>query len=384
MPLQFYVDRCELGGVSGWIDDDGPVPSIEVELNGQWVCNASPSIHRPDLEAAGFGDGRRGFAVSLIGHLRFARFGENRITIKRDGTPLYEGPIGDPIALLETLFARLERAEALIGQVTDTLRFEQYRIEAALFHAEGLTQLREEFLKAKSTAMYQAAFDNDNPLVSVCVTTMNRAELLVERALTSICAQSHRNLQVIVVGDHCTDDTAERIARLADSRVSFVNLAKRGPYPRPGYDRWRVAGSYPGNRALELVEGEFVTHLDEDDTFEPQRIEILLQKIREVRADLVFHPFWAQQPDGGWFQDGNGSFEHFQTSTGMIFYHRYLARVPWDVYAYRFSEPGDWNRFRKFKMMRARIEFVPLPLTRHYQIPARDPFVAEEDEEFLE
>ena len=51
---------------------------------------------------------------------------------------------------------------------------------------------------------------------------------------------------------------------------------------------------------------------------------------------------------------------------------------------YRFNEPGDWNRLRKFKMMRARTEFVAIPLTRYYRLPARGPFVAEEEEEFLE
>jgi glycosyl transferase family 2 len=327
--------------------------------------------------------------VSLIRHLRFARFRKSRAAIKPDRAPVDEGALGDAIAQIAALSARLERAEALIGHVAGGLRFEQYRIEAALFCAEGLTSLREEFLQAKATAEYQAVFDNDNPLVSVCVTTMNRGDLLVERALASLRAQSYRNLQIVVVGDHCTDDTAERIAGLGDSRISFINLPKRGPYPRPGSDhwgtdRWRVAGTHPANRALALVEGQFVTHLDEDDTFEPQRIEILLQKIREARADLVFHPFWHQQPDGGWVEFGNGSFEHVQTGTGMIFYHRYLARVPWDVYAYRFAEPGDWNRLRKFKMMRARIEYVPLPLTRYYRIPARGAFVAEEGEQFLE
>jgi hypothetical protein len=232
------------------------------------------------------------------------------------------------------LFARLARAEALISNLDAEQRFDQYRIEAALFHSEGLVQLRDEFLRAKCTSEYQAVFDRDDPLVSICVTTMNRAELLVERAVTSLCAQSYRNLQIIIVGDHCTDDTAERIAQLRDSRISFVNRAKRGPYPRPGSDRWRVAGTHPANQALGLVKGHFVTHLDEDDAFEPRRIEILLQKIREVRADLVFHPFWWQQADGGWLEAGNGNFVHGQTGTGMVLYHSYLARVPWDVCAY--------------------------------------------------
>jgi hypothetical protein len=391
MPLRFNVDCCTPTVISGWIDDEGPVSSVAIELNGKLLCSVSPNLHRPDLEAAGYGDGKRGFAVSMIRHLSTAPPGENRVALKYGDIFFYEGPIGDLADLQESVFARqedlsaqLKAAEAQIAGLRDTLRFEQYRIEAALFAVEGLTHLRDEFLQARSTAEYQAVFDNPNPLVSVCVTTMNRVELLIERALASLAAQTYRNLQVIVVGDHCTDDTAERIARLGDNRISFHNLARRGPYPRPGVDRWRVAGTYPGNRALELVEGDFVTHLDEDDSFEPQRIEILLQKIREVRADVIFHRFYWQQPDGSWVEWGNGNFERAQIGTSMILYHRYLARVPWDVFAYRFGEPEDWNRFRKFKLMRVRTEFVSVPLTRFYRMPPRPPFAAEPGEEFLE
>jgi hypothetical protein len=391
MTFRFSVDCLTPAEICGWVDDDGPVGSIAVELNGKWVCSVAPNLYRPDIEAAGYGDGKRGFALSIIRHLSTASPGKNRVALKYGDTTFYEGPIGDLAELQESMFARqeslsaqLKLLETQVGGFRDFLRFEQYRIEAALFAAEGLAPLRDEFLKARSTAEYQTVFDKQNPLVSVCVTTMNRADLLIERALASLAAQSYRNLQVIVVGDHCTDDTAERIAQLDDNRISFVNLAKRGPYPRPGVDRWRVAGTHPGNRALELVEGDFVTHLDEDDTFEPQRIEILLQKIREVRADLVFHRFYWQQPDGAWVEAGNGYFERAQTGTGMVLYHRYLARVPWDVFAYRFGEPEDWNRFRKFKFMRVRTEFVSVPLSRYYRLPPRPPFVPEPGEEFLE
>jgi hypothetical protein len=391
MPLRFWVDCWTPTEIYGWIDDDGPVASIAIELNGKWVCNVSPDLPRPDLEAAGYGDGKRGFAVSMIRYLSTVPPGENRVALKYEDTCFYEATIGDLADLQESMFARqeslsaqLKLAEAQIAGLREALRFEQYRIEAARFAVEGLAHLREEFLWARSTAEYQAVFDNHNPLDSVCATTMNRAELLVERALASLAAQAYRNLQVIVVGDHCTDETAERIAGLGDDRISFVNLARRGPYPRPGTDRWRVAGVYPGNRALELVEGDFVTHLDEDDSFESQRIEILLQKIREVHADLVFHRLYWQQPDGGWVEAGNGNFERGQTGTGMVLYHRYLARVPWDVFAYRFGEPEDWNRFRKFKLMRVRTEFVSMPLSRYYRLPSRPPFAAEPGEEFLE
>jgi glycosyltransferase involved in cell wall biosynthesis len=213
---------------------------------------------------------------------------------------------------------------------------------------------------------------------------MNRAQLLVERALSSLLEQTYRNLQIVVVGDHCTDDTAEQIARLRDPRITFVNLERRGPYPPPGFDRWMSAGAMPGNRSLELAEGDFITHLDEDDTFDPRRIEILVDTIRKCRADLVFHSFWWQELSGEWTLRGNGRFEMAETGTGMVLYHRYLARVPWDVFCYRLGEPGDWNLLRKLKMMRVRTAFVPEPLTRHYHFPQREPFVPEPGEDFLE
>jgi hypothetical protein len=132
------------------------------------------------------------------------------------------------------------------------------------------------------------------------------------------------------------------------------------------------------------VEGEFITHLDEDDSFEPERIELLLRRIQSTRADLVFHRFWWQEPFGSWTEIGNGEFELNQVDTGSVLYHRYFARIPWDVYSYRLGEPEDWNRFRKIRLMRARTEFIPNLLTRHYRFPARGPFVAEPGEEYLE
>lgn len=384
MALRVVVDRCDLEAVAGWIDDDGPVQKLDLELNGEFTCSVCPMMYRPDLEAAGIGDGKRGFAVSLLSHFRLAQLDTNRLSIKRGGETVHEGLIEGANALLGRLVDRLARTEERIAALESTLRWEQFRLEAALFEAEHLSGLREEFLRAKATPEYWAAYECGEPLVSVCVTTMDRADLLIERALSSLQAQTYKHLQIIVVGDHCTDNTPERVAQLGDPRISFVNLPRRGPYPRPGIARWQVAGTYPHNHALTLVTGQFVTHLDEDDTFDPRRVEILLQKIKDSRADLLFHPFLWQLPDGSWMRRGNGLFEHAETGNGMVFYHHWLTRVPCDVYAYRLGEPGDWNRFRKFKTMRAVIEFVPEALTRHYKFPVRDPFAPQEGEEFLD
>ncbi len=390
MALRFHLDCCTPVEIVGWIDDDGPVSALDVELNGNWICSVSPSIYRPELGAAGYGDGKRGFAVSLSRYAAAAAAGSNRLVLRYRGTVLHDAVLAGSTSAASAaqaerdMAARLRRVEDEVGQLDAILRYERHRVDAALFAAEGLAHLREDFLRAKATPEYQAVFDKSHPLVSVCIATINRADLLVERALSSLLAQTHDNLQIIVVGDHCTDNTEERIARFGDPRILFLNLPRRGPYPRDGWDRWLVGGAYADNRAFELVTGDFVTHLDEDDTYEPRRIEILLQKIREVRADLVFHRFWWQEPDSSWSERGNGRFEHAQTGSGTILYHHYLAGIPWDVFSYRLGEPGDWNRLRKFKMMRVRTEFVPLLLSRHFRFPQREGSLAEPGEEFLE
>ena len=97
-----------------------------------------------------------------------------------------------------------------------------------------------------------------------------------------------------MVGDHCTDDTEYQIAKLRDDRITFVNLPERGPYPPAGQDRWRVAGTYAANEAIRLSQGAFLTHLDDDDIFVPDRLEVLVQAAQQDRADFLWHPFWSE------------------------------------------------------------------------------------------
>jgi len=245
------------------------------------------------------------------------------------------------------------------------------------------SEVEARFRAARQTESYRSVFQMESPMVSVCITTADRGALLQERALASMTEQTYRNIEVIVVGDCCEDDTAERVASFRDPRFRFINLDKRGPYPPPGRARWMVAGTYPVNAALRLSRGHLVTHVDEDDTCEPHRIEALVKALQTTETDIVYHPFLWQAVDGSWLLLGNGAFDHAQITTGSILYHRWLASIPWDVYAYRRGEPGDWNRFRKFKALGANTHFVPEVLGSHWRYPMRAPFLAKPDEVYL-
>jgi Rhamnan synthesis protein F/Glycosyl transferase family 2 len=293
-------------------------------------------------------------------------------------------PDNTPDTTLASAFQRVKVLENRAATIESALEMETGRIDWALGSIEGVTAQIGAYHAYRETEQYRAAYTSTTPLVSVCVATMDRASLLLERSIASIRAQSYRNLQIVVVGDNCTDDTALRLAALSDSRIQFANLPERGPYPRPGIDRWHVAGSNAMNHALSLCEGQFLTHLDDDDAMVPHRIETLIAEALQHQADFLWHAFWYENRDGTWMRLGNGRFQLAQVSTGSIFYHRYFAQFPWDVRAYRLREPGDWNRLRKIKLLRPRMRFVDEPLLYHHIEQSQATFVAQDGERFLE
>lgn len=291
-------------------------------------------------------------------------------------------------AEIENLRSQVEELRAAFyafrGNSMAEMHHERCRIDYALCTLEGLEPLRLELIEARKTREFQAAFEDEEPLVTVCTGTPGRPDLLIERCITSLRAQTYQNLQMLVIGDGCVDDTAERIAELNDPRIEFHNLPKRGPYPRPGHDRWTVAGTNAANASNRLARGQFITFLDDDDTCEPDRVETLLSVAREQRAEFIWHQFWFGQADGSWLRWGNGRLEHGQVGNSMVFYHRFFTKLPWDINAYRISEPGDWNRIRKIKYLRPRTAFVERPLTWYHRNYEVTEFVAHEGEEFLD
>lgn len=100
------------------------------------------------------------------------------------------------------------------------------------------------------------------PLVSVIVPTFNRAYCLA-RTLDSALAQTHAEIEVIVVDDGSSDDTRAMVAsRYAnDSRVRYFHQANGG-----------VAKAR--NTGIAAADGEFIALLDSDDVWHPWKIEL--------------------------------------------------------------------------------------------------------------
>lgn len=250
-----------------------------------------------------------------------------------------------------------------IHKLTEGYRNELDTLKAKL---EVPKELYDSFYTNRNTNEYMSAFTKDEPLVTVCIATYNRGRLLVERSIASVLNQTYRNIELIVIGDCCTDDTVQLVGTINDPRLRFFNLPERGNYPENPLHRWCVAGTVPINHALTLAHGDFITHLDDDDEFVADRIEKLVAFIQREKADLVWHPFWHERNNGKWALKKAKEFAGGHVTTSSIFYHRWFTSIPWDIEAYRYQEPGDWNRLRKFKYLGAQMARFPEPLLKHY------------------
>jgi hypothetical protein len=117
------------------------------------------------------------------------------------------------------------------------------------------------------------------PEVTVVIATYNRPNVL-RYAIESVLAQTVRDWELIVIGDACTDDTAEVVAGYRDPRISFVNL-----------ERNIGDQSGPNSVGAGVARGRYLAWLNHDDLWFPDHLETTLAIAREG-ADLVLAPFY--------------------------------------------------------------------------------------------
>ncbi len=128
----------------------------------------------------------------------------------------------------------------------------------------------------------------ENPLVSVYIPTYNRGEILIERAIPSVLNQTYKNLELIIIGDYCTDNTEELIYKINDSRIKFYNLPKRKKrYPESVENHWLAGPVVPANKALKLVRDKWIARIDDDDIWELDHIETSFRFAQENNYEFV-------------------------------------------------------------------------------------------------
>ncbi|MDR3711047.1 MAG: glycosyltransferase family 2 protein [Capsulimonadaceae bacterium] len=264
------------------------------------------------------------------------------------------GRLPDEYLLALRVYADLAAQHAIVGLLRQ-IDLLKSKIEIPAADWQELQEIR------------RSTITSERPLVSVCVATHNRARLLTERCLPSILKQTYHNLEIIVVGEDCSDDTATAVANLRDERIRLHFIERQPPHLDEPERRWMVAGSRPNNVAQALAIGDYITFLDDDDEHLPERIEQLVGFAVKENADFVYHPFWAESPTGEWDLIPANMLKLGQVTTSSIFYRRWLKHLQWDVDSHLLGEPNDWNYIRRVIYLGAKCVRYPEPLLRHYR-----------------
>lgn len=124
---------------------------------------------------------------------------------------------------------------------------------------------------------------NDNLLVSVIIPVYNTAAYLAE-CLDSVLAQTHGNLEIIVVNDGSTDGSLNimRDYEKRDPRIIVIDK------PNGGY-------GHSVNKGLERARGHYVAIVEPDDVIGPHMYRDLLSAATREgasRADVVKASYW--------------------------------------------------------------------------------------------
>lgn len=201
------------------------------------------------------------------------------------------------------------------------------------------------------------------PLVSVVIATYNRADLLLSRAIRSALEQDYPRVEVVVVGDRCTDDTEARIRALGDHRVRFENLAVRGPYPSNPEHLHKVAGVGPINRAIELARGEWVAHLDDDEEFTRDHVSALVSVVAGTDAEVVWGRTRYEMRPGQWAEQGTRRLSRLDAAHSAIMFRTYLRCLRYDPEAWKFGIGADHHLLMRMRLCGVRTAFVDRIIT---------------------
>lgn len=161
--------------------------------------------------------------------------------------------------------------------------------------------------------------DQRSPLVTVAISTMNRADIISE-SIRSVLAQTVQDFEIVVVDDGGEDNLKEVIDAFGDSRIRYFWQENTG-----------ISGAR--NRILDESRGIYTAVLDDDDLMHPRRLEWHLQGLSEGLSGNV------------------GSFVNFDDKDGTLALHNSMVPAVHNAFKDG-TAPGHGTWFVKTDVLR--------------------------------
>jgi glycosyltransferase involved in cell wall biosynthesis len=146
-----------------------------------------------------------------------------------------------------------------------------------------------------------------SPFFSVVIPTYNSAALIVH-SIRAALAQSFRDFEIIVVGDGCTDNTGDILAREFGEEIRWKNL-----------ERNSGSQSAPNNEGIRLARGSHIAYLGHDDIWSRHHLELLAQVVHQTDPDFTVSGAVYYGPPGSMFYQFTGIFDDPETARREFF-----------------------------------------------------------------
>lgn len=189
--------------------------------------------------------------------------------------------------------------------------------------------------------------------VSVITPTWNRHELLLERCIPSVAAQTWPDVEHVVV----SDGPDPELARLLES-VPVVHVQLR-EHPDDDCNY----GAYSRNHGLTVATGDLVCYLDDDNAFRPHHVQCLAEAL-EAHPDRDF-TYSRMYRHGLGDEIGGEPPEHGRVDSSILM-HRRGGHERFGLWPTPSPYAVDWEFVKAWVLAGATWVFVPEVTVDYY------------------
>jgi len=199
-----------------------------------------------------------------------------------------------------------------------------------------------------------------SPLVSVVMPVFNSVSFVAE-AIESILAQTHRDLELIVVDDGSTDDSWSEITRLAatDRRVQPIRGERRG-----------VSATFA--EGVARVQGDFIARMDADDLALPERLAVQLDWMSRTGVEVCGSQaeLFGDRVESWWFPEKHDDIRQELLFRAAMLFSTIVTKAS-ALKTYPFDPAVIWDDYELETRlaMRYRLGNHPATLLRYRQYP---------------
>lgn len=188
---------------------------------------------------------------------------------------------------------------------------------------------------------------SEKPLVSIVVPIYNMGAQLKVAAKT-LLAQTYKNIEIILIDDGSSDDTASVCKKLQsmDSRVSYFYQKNRGSGPAR-------------NKGIENAHGKYIYFADADDVMSNDLIEKVVNHMESKDCDMAVFGFKRVFKDGSEKDIAKLDGEVFSGEDVRSAYHKF-----YDNNSKSGVQGAPWNKMFRLDVIRKYELFYPA-LRRH-------------------